>query len=170
VVAGHALVSGEQVKTEADGLAMVKFLSDGSMMKLKPRTHLTFAARESKGVLMSLGAALFDIKPSNDKDKFTVTTPTGVAKVKGTRFWVTSASDSSGSVVVLDGVVNVKSSADGKARNVRQGYTALLGREGLDVREARGADLPEQSQRLEFEFRDSQGNTRTLRIDGTQEQ
>ncbi len=168
--AGQTLVSGEQVKTDADGLAMVKFLSDGSMMKLKPQTHLTFAARETKGVLMSLGAALFDVKPSDGADKFTVTTPTGVATVKGTRFWVSSAGDSAGSVVVLEGTVRVKSSVTGKEKSVRRGYTALLGPQGLEVRETRGSDLPEQTQTLEFEFKDADGTTKTLRIDAVQEQ
>jgi len=168
--AGNSLASGTQMKTEADGLAMVKFISDGSMMKLKPQTHLTFAARESKGVLLSLGAARFDVKPSDGKDKFTVTTPTGVATVKGTQFWVSSAGDTASSIVVLDGTVNVKCSKTNKAKNVKRGYTALLGPNGLEVRETRGSDLPEQSQKLEFEFKDPQGKTRTLQIDAVQEQ
>lgn len=168
--AGQAILPGGQVKTEADGLAMVKFLSDGSMMKLKPQTHLTFEAREKGGLLLSMGAALFDVKKTASKDKFTVTTPTSVATVKGTSFWVTSRGDSASTTVCLDGVVTVKSRASGKSRDVKRGYTAVCDRAGITVRATRSGDLPEQEQQLEFRFKDASGNAKTLRIDAAQEQ
>jgi ferric-dicitrate binding protein FerR (iron transport regulator) len=168
--AGQTILAGGQVKTEADGLARVKFLSDGSMMKLKPQTHLTFEAREKGGLLLGMGAALFDVKKTGAKDKFTVTTPTSVATVKGTSFWVTSRGDSASTTVCLDGVVTVKSRASGKSKDVKRGYTALCDQVGLTLRATRTDDLPEQEQELEFRFKDANGNVKTLRIDAAQEQ
>jgi len=168
--AGQTILAGGQVKTEADGLAMVKFLSDGSMMKLKPQTHLTFEARDKGGLLLSMGAALFDVQKSGAKDKFTVTTPTSVATVKGTSFWVTSRGDSASMIATLDGVVTVKSRATGKSKDVKRGNTAVCDQAGITVRATRTEDLPEQEQELEFRFKDGSGNTKMLRIDAAQEQ
>jgi hypothetical protein len=173
VTQGLVLPSGTSVKTAADGLAMVKFLADGSMMRLKPQTHLTLAAREKKGGMqVSLGSVLFDIKKSKARDKFTVSTPTSIATVKGTKFWVIVRADSSTVLVGLDGVVSLECKATGKARNVKKGYTGIVDGSGLKVRETQGGDLPEGEDvlNLEFGFKDEGGGTKTLRIESNQVQ
>lgn len=166
--AGQSVLAGAQVKTDADALAMVKFVADGSMVKLKPGTLVTFQGKDARSVQLSMGAALFDVAKSRDGSSFTVNGPACVATVKGTSFWVVARSDSSSTVSVLDGTVGVKAES-GESRDITRGFTAEASRAGLVVRQTRARDLPEQSQTLEFEFKDAGGKSKTVKIDATTE-
>ena len=170
VKAGLVLPDGCRIRTDDDGLAMVKFLSDGSMMRLKPQTSLTLASRDSDkgGATLSMGAALFDVKKTRGRDRFTVTTQTTVATVKGTRFWVTVRADTATVLACLEGKVGVKCIASGDEKDVRGGFTAVVD-EDLVVRATQSSDLPadEQTQRFEFRFEGKDGSTRTLGIEST---
>lgn len=170
VAAGQVLDAGTEIRTESDGLAMVKFLADGGMMRLKPQTRLTLAAADQKerGVSISAGSALFDIKKRRKgHDPFTVISPTSVATVKGTSFWVTVRDDSATVLVCLEGTVRIAAAASGKARDVDGGMTALTDGDDLQVRKTVSSDLPsgEATQELEIRFEDKDGSTKRLRIE-----
>jgi len=169
---GLTLSLGCSVRTGSDGLAMVKFVADGSMMRLKPETNLTLSGKDDKrGIMLGMGAALFEITPAKQgKSKgFTVTTPTSVAAVKGTRFWVLVDGDSASAVVCLEGLVGVTHRESGKSRDVKAGMTAVSRPDEFTVRETRSGDLPagERTRRLELRFEGSDGSTRTLEIEST---
>lgn len=169
VAAGLRLPGGSRIRTADDGLAMVKFLTDGSMMRLKPQTDLTLADTKENGPKISLGAALFDVSKQKKRGKFTVTTPTSVATVKGTRFWVTVKADSSTILACLEGTVAVKCMASGKEKDVRGGYTAVVDDDGLTVRTTADGDIPadEQALQLQLQFEGQDGTTKTLQIEST---
>ncbi|MBD3239544.1 MAG: hypothetical protein GF331_03090 [Chitinivibrionales bacterium] len=170
VEAGQVLNAGTEIRTDTDGLAMVKFLADGGMMRLKPQTRLTLATVDEKkrGTSISAGAAFFDIKKRRpDDDPFTVSSPTSVATVKGTSFWVRVGDDRSTVLVCLEGTVGITAVTSGKSRDVDAGMTALTDGDKVTVRKTVSADLPsgEATQELEIQFKDKDGSTKTLRIE-----
>jgi hypothetical protein len=166
---GTVLKAGTRVKTGDDGLAMVKFLADGSMMRLKPQTSLTINGRNDKSgaARLILGAATFEIPKRGGADRFAVSTPTSVATVKGTRFWVLVKADSASVVTCLDGVVEVAPPTGGKGKDVKAGFTAEATAAGVTVRPTKPGDIPadEVDQNLLFQFKDKDNNVKQLRID-----
>lgn len=168
--AGQVLPAGTRVKTGSDGLAMVKFLADGSMMRLRPGTDLTIAGEgEEKrgGAKVSVGAVLFDVNKPLRREGFTVKTPTAVATVKGTRFWVRVADDGRTVVVCIEGTVSVRNGATGEEEETAGGRTAVVDGETIEVRETGEEDIPAAaaSRRLELELEGRDGTTRMLRIE-----
>jgi ferric-dicitrate binding protein FerR (iron transport regulator) len=140
------------------------------MMRLKPKTRLTLAAADTKkrGVHMRAGAALFNIgKRRAGDDPFTVTSPTSVATVKGTRFWVRVGDDSASVLVCLEGTVRLAAAESGSARDVDAGMTGGTDGDELTVRTTVSSDLPsgEATQELEIRFKDDDGSTKRLRIE-----
>jgi ferric-dicitrate binding protein FerR (iron transport regulator) len=172
VKAGDLIASGSKLKTGNDGLAMIKLLEDGSMMRLKPLTVLTLSASEKSAsaggaVNMSAGAALFTMGKRPAGRPFGVVTPNSVSTVKGTRFWVVVRGDSLTQVTVIEGVIALRHMATGTEQEVGAGQTGLADRKGLTVRKTVAADFPadEAVKRLEVRFKDNNGTTRNLRID-----
>lgn len=172
VKAGDLIASGSKLKTGGDGLAMIKLLEDGSMMRLKPLTVLTLSAPEKSAsaggaVNMSAGAALFSMGKRPAGKPFGVVTPNSVSTVKGTRFWVIVRGDSLTLVTVVEGVVALRHTATGAQQEVGAGRTGVADRNGVSVRKTETADFPadEAVKRLEVKFKDKDGKTRTLRID-----
>lgn len=80
-----------KVKTSGDGYAAVMFVDDKSIVKVKPNSILKIqghmnANPSARQLVMDVGE-LF-VKVSKQKGSFQVATPTSVASVKGTEFWV----------------------------------------------------------------------------------
>ena len=107
------------------------------------------------------------IKKKISKNRFDVETPTSVATVKGTQFWITVEGDSLAVCVVLQGVVGLKHAVTGAEQDVEPGFTAMANRQGIVVRESKEGDLPqgENLKTLEFRFRDKDGNVKKLGLD-----
>lgn len=171
---GQALVSGGRLRTGEDGLAMVKFLRDGSMMRLKPQSNVMFLSEkdkeaDKKGTVtkISLGTILFDVKRRSAEESFIVKTPTTVAAVKGTKFWVVVKSDSTTLVVCSEGLVDVMNIFSGNRRETQKDYTAISDLKDVILQKTKPGDLPEgeNTGKLEFRFNDRNKNSKKLQID-----
>jgi hypothetical protein len=167
---GQLLNSGTLIKTGDDGLAMVKFLKDKSMMRMKPKTVLSIkepAGDENKEIGVSVGGVLFNIQKNDKQGKFQVQTPTSVATVQGTKFWVIVEQDGKTVVVGIEDMVELLNLVSGNRQNVGPGQTGFSDSSGVTVRATRPEDLPsdDSTQQIEIKFKDNKGSEKSLHIE-----
>ncbi|HQU71295.1 MAG TPA: FecR family protein [Calditrichia bacterium] len=172
---GQVLKNRDRLETGAEAYCILKFLDDKSLLRINEKSSCIIEGKKEadaidKNIFVELGsffASLFQ-----PKGKFEVTTPTSVASVKGTQFWVIQLGKAGPTrVVVTEGIVEVRNRA-GKAL-AKKGQTASVASRTSppEVRLTRSGDIPdageeelESQQNLEFEFEDSDGRKKVLRI------
>ena len=174
---GATLNHGDEITTGEDGFASIMFADDKSLIKLMKNTNITIEGkRDEKGdiakrVRMRVGD-LF-VKVANQRGPMEVATPTSLASVKGTEFWIVVLTDGTTLVTTLEGLVELMSTQTGKVVQVREGNIGEVDDEGnLNVREAppgegRGDPDPEDEEELktiEIQVEDRDGNKRVTRI------
>jgi len=89
--AGRILSSGDKIRTGKSGFTAIIFIDDKSTLKLKGNSEAVItgqrtAASISKKINMDIGTVRATIKKQNTD--FVIQTPTSVASVKGTDFWL----------------------------------------------------------------------------------
>lgn len=171
---GYVLKHGDKLVTGAAAFCALKFLDDGSLLRIKEKSSCRIEGKRQKQVIeknifAEIGSFFMSI--FKQKENLTVTTPTSVASIKGTKFWVLQLG-SSGTTryVCLDGVIEISNDA-GKVL-LRKGQTAIVvSRSQLpQVRLTVSGDAPEDEvgvggeRHLDFGFTDSSGKKKTLRI------
>ena len=88
---GMALSNGDLIITGEDGLAIILFLDDKTQLKIKGNTETEITGSRGKdGISKRVNMAFGSLKASIEKQKgeFVISTPTSVASVKGTEFWL----------------------------------------------------------------------------------
>lgn len=161
------LYSGDQVQTKKDGYAAVMFIDDKSLVKIKPNSILkiqgtTEGKSISKQLVMDVGE-LF-VKVSKQKGSFQVATPTSVASVKGTEFFVQEI-DGQTSVWTLEGSVDLTSKATGQTSLVSAGQTGISTKAGVKVEATKEVpDVGELTEEIIIKFKDADGNLKEVRI------
>lgn len=129
---GTALFDGDHVLTKNDGVAVVVYLDDKSQLKIKGDSDVQITGKRgamgiSKQAYLSGGTVKASV--TEQKGEFVVSTPTSVASVKGTEFWLTSGTEGdllislsgsvqytntvSGETITTDGAMVVEASTDG---------------------------------------------------------
>ncbi|MFH1851907.1 MAG: FecR domain-containing protein [Candidatus Neomarinimicrobiota bacterium] len=84
---GVSIDNGDIIRVEAASFAVVIFLDDKSVIKMKENTQFQFVDTENtRTVDLEIGTIINDIKKENRTKTFRVETPTSVASVKGTIF------------------------------------------------------------------------------------
>jgi len=167
VAKGSKLFSGDEVQTKKDGYAAVMFLDDKSVVKVKPNSVLkiqgTYEGKTiSKQLVMDVGE-LF-VKVSKQKGSFQVATPTSVASVKGTEFWVIESNGVT-SVIGLEGLVELVNKATGQTINVGQGETGTSDKNG--VKKEATKEIPDQGalkEEIRIKFKDANGAEKEVLI------
>ena len=91
---GTSLFNNDEIKTGEDGYAVVIFLDDKSQIKIRENSEMVISGTRtteaiSKQIAMQVGTLKAEVSPQR-KGEFVIATPTSVASVKGTVFWVTS--------------------------------------------------------------------------------
>jgi hypothetical protein len=169
---GDMLFQGTTLKTGDDGLAMVKMLDDNSILRVAPKSVLVIKppkdeTGEGRKVKVNIGSVLFNITKKAMGNRFDVATPTCVATVKGTRFWVLVKSDTLSSIILLEGALNLLSPAIGKNAELREGETATSTGKGITVAKTNPADIPKdmENRRLRFKFTDNNNESHDLDIE-----
>ena len=169
---GVRLDSGDIVKTYAKSLAAVMFTDDKSLLKVRDNSVLAIRGKRvkksiSKRIACSLGN--FWIKVSRQKSKMLIETPSGVAAVKGTEFYGVVDADGNTMIIVIEGIVQLMNKL-GKAM-VRAGQTGRMNKgqppeaNPTDPKDKLSwADDDKNSNELLFEFEDSDGNKKNLKI------
>ena len=169
---GYVLQHGNKIETGARSFCAVKFIDDKSLLRIRENSTCTIEGEKEqnkidKNIIVEIGsffASLF--KP---RGSFKVTTPTSVASVKGTKFWVIQQSPTK--YIVEEGVIEVENDA-GKAL-VRAGQTAVVESRTSEIQVylTRPGEIPPEideqqpgTQELDIGFQNGQGEEKTLRI------
>ena len=169
---GFSLDSGDIVKTHENSLAAILFTDDKSMLKVRDNSTLAIAGkRTDNSVSKRLKCALgnFWLNVTQQKSQLLVETPSGVAAVKGTEFYGIVDSEGNTVIIVIEGIVQLINKL-GEAF-VKAGYTGKLTKDGIpQVFTTDPKSIPnwandgDASNELKFEFQDSDGNKKNLKI------
>ena len=105
-----ALNDGDHIQTGDDGFGALVYLDDKSMVKIKENTNFEVLGTKSQGQISKrLKINNGTVKASIQKGKeggFVIETPTSVATVKGTEFWMVTSSEGD-KVFGLEGTVEL---------------------------------------------------------------
>lgn len=174
---GTTLDDGDWIRTGEDGFAVLIFTDDKSQIKLTANTEVTIegkrdaASNISKRIKMEVGQ-LF-AKVGQQRGSLQVATPTSVASVKGTEFWVIVFEDGTTQVVTLEGLVELLNTQSGRIVNVRPGERGESHTNG-DVGAANvpQGEMPKDPDpgfspphNIEIEIQDQDGRTRRIIIE-----
>ena len=126
---GYILKNGDYIKTEINSFAVLMYLDDKSMVKLKGGTSLVIKGlRSGDGLKKNLDINNGSIKSIINKQKkgeFTVTSPTSVASVKGTSFWIVTDPELGDTFFNEEGLVEVKNLVSGEIIDLIENQTAV---------------------------------------------
>ena len=130
---GTVLSDGDKIRTGNSGFAAIIFIDDKSILKLKGNSEATIAGQRtsasiSKKINMDSGTVRATITKQNVD--FVIQTPTSVASVKGTDFWLLSDPISGDEVIGLDGIVNLTNNETGEEVDVTEGNSGISSPDG----------------------------------------
>ena len=109
---GQSLFDQDLITTGPSGFAKYVYLDDGSMIKVHKNAEVyVYGSIDKRSIIKQInvtdGNVKFEVSKQASND-FTVITPTSVATVKGTDFWLESDEDDGDHFFGLSGLVNVK--------------------------------------------------------------
>ena len=174
---GDALASGDQVRTAAQSLAVVKFI-DNSLVRVREKSELTVngetgaPGRLSKVVRLNGGAFGFDIKKQKQDEQFRFTSPTSVASIRGTKGKM-SGGEGHDTLAVTEGLVGLTNTVSGRSVDVPAGSIAFSHADGsISVRPATADELLDAENAalggalndFRLELRNAPGGTKELKL------
>ena len=178
---GKSLVDQDLIQTGDNGFASLVYLDDRSIIKIRSNTELKIGGTKlenglSKNLDIMHGKLKVNVSDQKGKE-FKVSTPTSVASVKGTEFFISSAQGGD-SFTVLEGVVSIENTSTGQTVEVAQGQTVEsipeAPMEVLEANEEVLAEAEEEEEGIEvelgpneirIEFEDEDGNIKTTIIE-----
>ena len=174
---GTPLDDGDWLRTGDDGVATLIFADDKSQLTLQPNTEVTISGRRdaqsniAKRVSMEVGQLY--AKVAKQRGTLEIATPTSVASVKGTEFWVVVFPDGTTEVMTLEGLVELMNKISGEAANVGAGQTGNSNNQGgVNVNPTPDGGIPEnqgeqgqaEPKTIEIQATDPNGETHTIII------
>ncbi len=171
---GTRLGSGDRVRTKENSLATLIFTDDKSLLKLRSDSELTLAGEREKGTVskrLRMAAGELWAKITKGGGGYRLETPSGVAAVKGTEFYLLVAEDGTTTAIVLEGVLELLNSLG--SIQVGAGYTGFMRSDAAPDTSASGTipdwggedvTLTGEEGELRIEFRDETGAKRYLLI------
>jgi hypothetical protein len=173
VKAGTRLYSGSKIITQNHSFAAIKFLDDGSLVRIRPNSTCTVEAKRQKNsffknLFLEVGTIFSQIV--KQKGVFRITTPTSVASVKGTAFWtkqefkggtyyygeegVVELSNKKGWALLRSGETGYVSSPNSRPveRKTKKGEKPKLGEDKTTIDE------------FELHFQNQKGESKSLRF------
>ncbi len=123
VTKGLGLYGDDQIRTGDNGFSIYRYLDDASSIKILKNSEVVIQGRIdsrniTKNVEVTNGLLNFNIDKQKD-GYFTVVTPTSVATVKGTEFWLICNGAEGDKFLGVEGSVEVK--------NIQSGQKVILG-------------------------------------------
>jgi len=116
---GTVINGGEQIVTLADGLAVIMFIDDKSLLRIQKNTTLSISGERSataisKQIDMQFGKLRAQVAEQRQEGAFVISTPTSVASVKGTDFWATSDPVLGDIFLGIEGLIEVENLISGE--------------------------------------------------------
>ena len=144
--AGSILDDGDKIRTGNNGFVAIIFIDDKSTLKIKENSEAVITGKKttkdiSKKINLDGGTIRASISKQNVD--FVIQTPTSVASVKGTDFWLIS-DDSGDQVIGMEGLVSLVNIETGQEVSVSSGMTGVSTPDGLvGVSETDIANIPD---------------------------
>ena len=193
---GMELYNNDYIQTGQNGFAKYVYLDDGTQIKVHNNSEVYIRGEvERRSIIKQLkvdeGTVKFDVKKQS-VDEFTVITPTSVASVKGTSFWIDCNGENgdqffgeSGSVVIRNRESGEKkqltknkvanSLPDGslKVREITPQELEMLDKREADVGESGnsnegdaqlGSSAEDNQNEIIIELEDASGNKKTITV------
>ena len=131
---GLGLYGDDQIRTGDNGFSIYRYLDDASSIKILKNSEVVIQGRIdsrniTKNVEVTNGLLNFNIDKQKD-GYFTVVTPTSVATVKGTEFWLICNGIEGDKFLGVEGSVEVK--------NIQSGQKVTLGENSTVVSTSSG--------------------------------
>ncbi len=107
---GDIINHGDQLVTSSNTRAAIRFTDDGSVLRMNPSTVMSIKAEGERNALqktlqIEFGELWARIN-KRDNAEYIIQTPTAVAAVKGTEFYVRVAEDGTTTIITVDGVLD----------------------------------------------------------------
>ena len=125
---GTILSDGDKIRTGPSGFTAIIFIDDKSTLKVKDNSEVVItgkrtAASISKKINMDEGTIRATVKKQNTD--FVIQTPTSVASVKGTDFWLVSDPETGDQIIGIEGIVGLVNNEPGQEIDVSEGMSGL---------------------------------------------
>ena len=125
---GTILSDGDKIRTGPSGFTAIIFIDDKSTLKVKDNSEVVItgkrtAASISKKINMDEGTIRATVKKQNTN--FVIQTPTSVASVKGTDFWLVSDPETGDQIIGIEGIVGLVNNESGQEIDVSEGMSGL---------------------------------------------
>ena len=144
---GTILSDGDKIRTGSSGFTAIIFIDDKSTLKLKENSEAVITGQRSarsiaKKINMDVGTVRATVNKQNSD--FVIQTPTSVASVKGTDFWMITDPVDGDLVIGLEGLVTLTNNETGAEVDVTEGTSGSSTPDGLvDVEETEESSIPE---------------------------
>ena len=144
---GTILADGDKVRTGSSGFTAIIFIDDKSTLKLKENSEAIISGQRSarsisKKINMDAGTLRATVNKQNSN--FVIQTPTSVASVKGTDFWMITDPVEGDIVIGLDGVITLTNNETGSEVDVTQGTSGTSTSDGnVGIEETEQSSIPE---------------------------
>ena len=144
---GTILSDGDKIRTGSSGFTAIIFIDDKSTLKLKENSEAVITGQRSarsiaKKINMDVGTVRATVNKQNSN--FVIQTPTSVASVKGTDFWMITDPVDGDLVIGLEGVVTLTNNETGAEVDVTEGTSGSSTPDGdIDVAETEESSIPE---------------------------
>ncbi len=123
---GQAISNGDAIRVGASGFAVVIFLDDRSIVKIRENTDFQFVETENtRSLTMERGTILNNVKKQGRTKTFRVETPVSVASVKGTEFAAIVDPSGVDKFVGKTGTFDVFNAISGQTVSVGPGQKAI---------------------------------------------
>ena len=144
---GTILSDGDKIRTGPSGFTAIIFIDDKSTLKVKDNSEVVItgkrtAASISKKINMDEGTIRATVK--KQKTDFVIQTPTSVASVKGTDFWLVSDPETGDQIIGIEGIVGLTNIETGQEIDVSEGMSGLSTPDGnVGLTETDPSSIPE---------------------------
>ncbi len=165
--------AGDKVFTGEDGFCAVVFTDDGSQLKIRPDSEVTLGAERNNDYSLAkkvgLEAGELFTEVTQMKGSLQIATPTAVASVKGTEFWVIFK-DGTTRNITLEGVVDLLSLLTGERLDIPAGKEGEVDAGGsLALSNIDTDTVPDfldemDLEEIEVKFIDEEGTEKTMKI------
>ena len=144
---GTVLSDGDKIRTGKLGFAAVIFIDDKTTLKLKENSEVVITGQRTAASIskkINMDAGTIRAKVSKQNTDFVIQTPTSVASVKGTDFWMITDPVSGDQVIGLEGLVGLVNNETGEEVDITEGMTGMSTPDGqVDVVETDQNTIPD---------------------------
>ena len=151
---GTSLFDNDRIITGSNGFAKYVYLDDGSIIKVHKNAEVyIYGSIDKRSIIKQINVSEGNVKfevSKQGKDDFTVVTPSSVATVKGTDFWLESNEDEGDQFFGLSGLVNVQNIESNVMLQLTRNTTIVSQPDGnIDIKKTEVEDF-KKLQKLEL--------------------